>query len=302
MVDSRPLQPSRLLTSWCVAATILSYVSMVRGIDFPATVEVDLIYPRNGTFAPSVLTPIVFSIRNPQLASPLDLNLQWDIYRNDRPLGEGPWTQASKNLRWVDFSNVSDPYIAYSWTGKLNVETTWWIRWGVLWGNCSRSPDRYTKEGMASTTSFKLKNNVVEFTTKNGSTELDLASVNRPGDDTCGNVTDTRVTFNVTGVLDTPDPSKYDDRETCAVLAPPSNVTIPPPTRTCGAEIDASTASSILAAITATVCAGLPGPDVSCPPESLSSATRSKGVLSMAGATSWLMSLLFASVIHLLVS
>ncbi|KAI0844732.1 hypothetical protein F5Y00DRAFT_187992 [Daldinia vernicosa] len=289
-----------LLTSRRVAATILlSCVSAVEAIEFPATLEVDIIYPRNGTFAPTVLTPIVFAIRNPQLAEPLDINFSWDIYKESQPLGDGPFSSGSKDLRWVDFSNISDPYFVYTYSKMLDVEDSWWIRWELAWGNCSKIPSTIDSVEI----SFGRRNNVIEFTTKNGAKQLDLASVNTPDDDTCGNVTDTRVAFNVTGVLDTPRPDKYDDRETCAVLAPPSNATAPPPTRTCGAEVGASAASSISAAITSRACAGFAtDPNVTCPPESPSSAAKSKEVQFLAGMTTWLNTLVFAGVAYILIA
>ncbi|KAI1800509.1 hypothetical protein F4811DRAFT_25620 [Daldinia bambusicola] len=299
MANFYHFQPSRFLTWWCVAATILSWVSTVRAINFPATVDIDIVYPRNGTFAPEVLTPIVFTVRNPQLAAPLDLNLRWEIYRNDRPFNDGPWSVGTKRLIWATNPNATDPFYVYGYTDKLNVEAPWWLRWKLSWGNCSQSDDPNQEPGVASDVSFSHVRNIVEFTTKNGSTQLDLATVNRPGDDTCGNVTDTRVTFNVTGVLDTPRPYQYDDLDTCAVLAPPSNITTPPPTKTCGPEIDASAASSILAGITATACANLPGPDVSCPPDKPSSAIRSIGGPFLAGTATWLKIFMSASVAYI---
>ncbi|KAI1470471.1 uncharacterized protein F4812DRAFT_417712 [Daldinia caldariorum] len=296
MVNFYHFRLSRLLASWCIAATIISWVSTVRAIDFPATLDVDIVYPRNGTFAPTLLTPIVFTIRNPQLAAPLDLNLDWAIYRNDRPVGDGPWSDGTKRLIWATNPNATDPFFVYAYTYKLNVETSWWLRWELSWGNCSQSETNHPNF------SFNRKVNVVEFTTKNGSTQFDLATVNRPGDDTCGNVTDTRVSFNVTGVLDTRDAYKYDDIDTCAVLAPPSNITAPPPTRTCGPEIDASAASSISAAITATACAWFPDPELSCPPEKPSSAVRGIGGPFLAGTATWLKVFMSASVAYILVA
>ncbi|KAI0111992.1 hypothetical protein F4814DRAFT_424395 [Daldinia grandis] len=287
-----------LLTPRRVAATILSCISVVKAIEFPATLEVDLIYPRNGTFAPTVLTPIVFAIRNPQLAEPLDLGFQWDIYKGDQPVTDGPFSSGSKDLQWVNFSNISDPYFVYTYTKKLNFEDSWWMRWEVVWGNCSKTLSTIDPVEI----SFSRRTNVIDFTTKNGAKQLDLATVNMPDDDTCGNVTDTHIALNLTGVLDTPRPSQYDGREICAVLAPPSNVTAPPPTRTCGAEVGASAASSISAAITSRVCAGFPtDPNVACPSESPSKATRGKGAQLLAGSMAWLKGLTFACVMYILV-
>ncbi|KAI8960072.1 hypothetical protein F5Y11DRAFT_282865 [Daldinia sp. FL1419] len=274
MADSRRRQPGRLLASWYIATAIFSSMYMVRANEFPTTVDVDIIYPRNGTFAPTLITPIVFAVRNMKQAKPLNLRLSWDIYGDKHPVRDGLYSTGSADLTWVDYSNVSDIYYEYSWTAMLNLEDSWWIRWEISWGNCSRIPEKRLGEDMATDGDFHYANRVVEFTTKNGAKELDLAEVNKPGDDTCGNTTDTRATFNIVDVLNSKNIPNYHGGDTCAVLAPPSNATSLAPTRTCGTEVGASAASSISAAITSQICNRYPRPEVSCPPEEPSSATR----------------------------
>ena len=48
---------------------------------YPATVEFDVVFPLNDTYAPVALFPIVFAIQNPQAAVPLLLNIEWYLGR-----------------------------------------------------------------------------------------------------------------------------------------------------------------------------------------------------------------------------
>lgn len=225
-----------LLPSW----------SIVQGT-FPTTVEVDLIFPRNTTYAPSVLMPIVFAIQNSQLAAPLDFNFQWDI----SPLGVYNGSSSESgilDLTWANFSG-STLYFAHAATSVLNVEKAWMFGWSLSSGNCSGS------SGIESSLGGNNQHNFIEFVTRNGAQQPDLVAATT--DDTCSN-TESYI-FNVTGTLEV-DPSRYDGRNSCAVVAPMWTSAANP----CGARLDASAASSISAAMTHTACAAL-HPVVSCP-------------------------------------
>ncbi|KAI1778199.1 hypothetical protein F4818DRAFT_405165 [Hypoxylon cercidicola] len=283
----------RLLTSWLILAPVLPCWSAAQqSIAFPATVDVELIFPRNDTYAPTVLMPIVFAIRNAQLAAPLDLNFGWTVYNMDDP--HGPAIDGYLHLTNVDFSNTSDPYFAFRTTNEFNAtEASWYLIWTLSSGNCSRSDASRGDDGVASSISFYNRVNPVSFTTRNGAQQPDLV----PSDDTCASP-DSYFTFNVTGILGTPDPAKYDGRDTCAVLAP-TNMTASPTAALCGAGIDASAASSISAAITATACA-FPNPVVSCPPDATSGAAAGNGMPFLGRRMAWLKTAAFAGLAFIL--
>lgn len=70
-------KPSRVnMLSTFLALFLASLLGAVGAgaITFPATVEVDLVFPRNDTYTPAALIPIVFAIQNAQLAASLDPN------------------------------------------------------------------------------------------------------------------------------------------------------------------------------------------------------------------------------------
>jgi hypothetical protein len=83
---------------------------------YPATVEFDVIFPRNDTYAPVELMPVVFAIQNPQAAVPLTLGIEWSIGR----IGSSEDSLAGGliDLTWANFS--SDPYFVVLSTNQLN--------------------------------------------------------------------------------------------------------------------------------------------------------------------------------------
>ena len=54
-------------------------------ITFPTTVEVDLVFPRNDTYAPSAIFPVVLAVHNAHAAVALDPNIRWYIDRITPP-------------------------------------------------------------------------------------------------------------------------------------------------------------------------------------------------------------------------
>ncbi|KAI1453162.1 hypothetical protein F4805DRAFT_444683 [Annulohypoxylon moriforme] len=260
--------------------------STVQAAVFPATVEVHLVFPRNETYAPSELTPIVFAIYNPELAGPLDLNFDYDIYQPSN--ANGSRTNGFITLTNVNFTNTSDPYYAFTTTNAFNAtEGKWAIVWNLSSGNCSNSTslDKSVSSGLT----YYNRISYLDFTTKNDAQKPDLNTTATADSDTCANIMDRYFTFNVTGTLRT-NPDKLDGRETCAVLAPPFQ-TAPTTTTSCPPTVAASVVSSISAVITARECNGL-HPLVSCPPENAASRKaghfiEGKAALMKAAALNW---------------
>ncbi|KAI6090037.1 hypothetical protein F4821DRAFT_230487 [Hypoxylon rubiginosum] len=272
---------SSLLASWLVLTPCWSSAAQ-SPIEFPATVDVELIFPRNDTYAPANIVPIVFAIRNSQLAAPLDLSFDWNLWNLDNL--SAPGAGGLFDLTNVNFSNVSDPYFAYEYVTELNVtEARWSLVWSMGSGNCSRPDGATGDDKTASSLSFYNRDRNVRFTTRNGAQQPDLAAAATTDADAC---TDNYFTFNVTGVLDTPLGAKYDGRETCAVLAP-TNMSATPTEKLCGFGADASAVSSILAGITATACSSL-HPVISCPPDAPSGASAGKGMSFLVTRIAWL--------------
>jgi hypothetical protein len=206
---------------------------------FPAgeVAEVDLIFPRNDTYAPTLLTPIVFAIQNSKLAAPLNLNFAWGVQ---------PWPLTNNTLlKETGFINTifdnftsSDPYFEYNFYINVNAtEGIWQLTWAVYAGHCN-----------ASGAESVVYNNSLIFTTKNGAQLPDFVAATADG--TCESMES--VAFNVTEILPIADANT--NRGSCAVFVSTSPALTPSP---CGAKVNALTALSISAGITSMACGEL---------------------------------------------
>lgn len=226
---------------------------------FPAVVEVDLIFPKNDTYAPAELMPIVFTIQNARHAAALDLNLDyllWRIPANDTPGGDSVVASGIIKLREANLS-AADTFFAYRSTAAVNSsETSWSLVWSLGSQNCSRS------QSPLKPISFNNSDHYVQFRTENDAKSPDLMAATADGS-TCANMQS--FTFNITENVPRPITSSWGPlpANSCAVL---SDVVPFPVANPCGVKVDASAASSISAAITATECASL-HPRVTCPPK-----------------------------------
>jgi hypothetical protein len=91
-------------------------------------VEIDLIFPRNETYAPTAGSPIIFAFQNSHLAPFLDPLIHIDAQLVQNANGSTQWTPPHstdlEQLRWANFTN-NDTYFAYPTyqRGILNFET-----------------------------------------------------------------------------------------------------------------------------------------------------------------------------------
>jgi len=228
-----------LLTCWSSAQT------------FPSIAEVDLLFPRNDTYAPTVLMPMVFAIQNSAVAVALDLALEWYLYK----LTDGNITTVGNDFITKSYFNAftSGPYYEYiSHYNVTTVEGTWLLIWIVSSVNCTQFP---TSD---SSIPGYMQGNKVFFTTKNGAQATDLVAAT--ADDVCASAES--FTFNVTGVENVPMGSGK--VTTCAAVASMSPTSSP-----CAAQLNATGASSISAALTYSACS--PSSLVTCPANSAGS-------------------------------
>ncbi|KAK3489497.1 uncharacterized protein B0T23DRAFT_203133 [Neurospora hispaniola] len=241
-------------------SAVLLWAMQVGAATFPATVEVDLIFPRNDTYAPSILFPIVFAFQNAALASSLDPSLDlllWDStfsHANDSTL----------NLKSTNFSN--EPTFVYTYISTLNTTadgapTSYMLSWELGARNCSHGGLPFIGGGFRSLG--------VTFTIANGAPNPDLVGATT-NSALCTNAS--HFAFNLTGTLDVY-PAQYDGRNSCAVLSDVQPLVDGDP---CAVHVDSATASSISAALTATACADAVSPLVSCPSKQNAAAADTK--------------------------
>lgn len=188
-------------------------------------VEVDLVFPRNETYAPSDRIPVIFAIQNSSLAS----FVQPEIYVSVRDLNNGNEFGSSfrySRMRWANFSS-HDPYFEYQTFGDFDVEGHWALLWDVSYSGCS---------------SGRLFHNTSTrktiFTTKNDAQKVDLVT---PADSSCDS--QNGVAMEITKTMSVRAEQQWDGGETCAALAPT------PTPNACQVKIDSSTAASIASSL-----------------------------------------------------
>lgn len=221
-------------------------------------VEVDLIFPRNDTYATTELMPIVFAVQNPLIASGLELLLTWQIIQNtgnisimaraiDSTFPLSSYQSAQNNDTFFETDSIFN---------ITNIESSWVFYWSIATSNCSSVSASLSNSSINSLIDQGRKN--ITFTTKNGAPAPDLVGATAEG--TCA--ADQSFTFDVidiTSILYSTSLVTY-----CAVLPSTSPTSTPNP---CAPKIDAPAASSISSTLTEVYCIF---PDsrtlLSCPP------------------------------------
>lgn len=233
----------------------------------PGVAEVDLIFPRNESFPPSSLTPIIFAIQNPSLLSSVYPQIRYSIEEVNVNSSERVSISGSLDLAKLNYTR-SDPYFLYWSTSKFDIEGTFKINWALDIYNCSHEPDSTDLTlgylGARGRRSF--------FSTKNGTSQPDFAAATEDG--TCEaslaqaihvqdflNVPSGQVWGSPTRTQNWYAPKQPTWRgSSCAVTA--DWVPTPSP---CNVKIGSSAATSISAALTSTACANPLRTGLNCP-------------------------------------
>lgn len=205
-------------------------------------VEVDLIFPRNETYAPFARLPIIFAFQNSHLAPFLDPIIEINAQLVQNANGSTQWTPPDstylEQLRWANFTN-NDTYFAYPTyqRGIFNFETdgVWQLTWALNWAAC-------TEDSLAKTNSKdQIMRNRSEHTTtltiKKGAQKVDLVS------GTTGKSCSRQegVALNITDTLKVPISAHWEGQgDMCASMASPV-----PKLDPCRVSIDPTAAASI---------------------------------------------------------
>ncbi|KAF7514718.1 hypothetical protein G7054_g15063 [Neopestalotiopsis clavispora] len=220
---------------WLVAAyvgAVQAATNVTSGI-----MEVDLVFPRNETYALNSTFPIVFAINNPELVSLLSPRIyftvnEWDNI-NNMPVG------TTYDLRYENYS--SDPLFAYHTFPGLDTETVWWLTWRVTWGNC-------TKENHKINTSYDKYSTSLTFTTSSSGQAVDLVAGTESDD--CP--AESGVALEVASTLDVSVGVNWEGfSDKCPVLADTTPTATP-----CEVKIDAATEASMAASLASDACLG----------------------------------------------
>jgi hypothetical protein len=222
---------------------LLAYLTAI--VEAAGVLEIDVVFPRNETYAPSRWFPVVFAFRNAHLAQHLRPRIVWRIRNATDLLGTTPAgrTHDLSETNWTSH----EPYFVHHFADLEAYEGRWQLFWWADWVSCDLSGSEPAFKANVTEPSQRS----LEFTVKSGGQVVDLVAATANNDATCAqpgvaiNVTDeTRWVSDVRL-----EAQGYDT--TCAVLASDS----PTPTANpCQVEINSAAASSMWASLTARRC------------------------------------------------
>ena len=210
--------------------------------------EFHQIFPRNETYAPSPLFPIVFAFQNPTIAQSLTPSVSSTLFKWNQSTSD--WdVNDTAHFVFENMGNASDsePFFIHNvFGGNLDTEAYWSFAWGLTWINCTEG------EGRQIFPYAGRFNNHIRFTTRKGGQEPDFVSSS--DNSLCSDFPS--FTWNITKIGE-PYPRGYPG-QWCAYFSP-----VKPDPKPCEAQVDAKVQESILASATNAFCRGLE--NVDCP-------------------------------------
>lgn len=241
--------------------------------------EVDLLFPRNETYAPTDSFPVLFAFQNAKLAWNLGMHISYAIHNRSDLWGDR--ISSSHELRWANWSSYDPYFVGEFFSKRFTVEGEWQLYYEVGWGGCL---DKSLHGTWFDPTGYGVIWNSsswsVDFTISSDGQPMDLvaATANK---ETCTEELGTAI--KVTGKTQYAPLLYWDGGDTCPVL----DISSPTPTpNPCAIKIDSATAASISASWTAGACNVTFPPDY-CPPENEDNASQRlavAGVASLAAA------------------
>lgn len=214
--------------------------------------EIDLIFPRNDTFAPMALMPVVFAVQNPKAIEELHTYLEYGVYPLDRN-GSNALVQDDL-FHSREVGNESIPLIYSGIANTVNTSQTWEFWWRVRYLNCSTTDDLdYYNEpypwvydhvdGRFHLSHQSTKRSLI-FTTREGGIEPNLTTI-----DAGYNCSDTQAFISkpIADILQVPQSMSGEGLWSCPQLSTPVS---PPTPNPCRASLSPEAESSILAQIT----------------------------------------------------
>lgn len=204
-------------------------------VQYPATIEFDVVFPRNDTYAPAAIFPIIFAVQNYKDAVAFHPSLSWHLGKMGSSDG------------WLDdvYDDVMQPYQALAnitgdpryyvyWTDKLNgtkAEGQYSLLWAFVTLNCSSTRDWSGPLSWTETNTL--------FTIKEGAKAPDLVA--KPG------VCPTQgVTLRASEEFHMEPSAKFPGLSRCARVTDEQ-----PPTDPCRANMNEAVASNISAMLAA---------------------------------------------------
>ncbi|KAK1773291.1 hypothetical protein QBC45DRAFT_97506 [Copromyces sp. CBS 386.78] len=149
---------------------------------YPTTIEFDVVFPRNDTYAPAAVFPIIFALQNPKDATAFRPLLSWylgkmglrdydgwleedhtDVTRPrgaSEPAGSLGWHGLAYKWHAAMTNITGDPYYLIYWTDKLNgakAEGQYSLYWVFDTLNCTSPRDWSSRNITRTNTLFTIK-------------------------------------------------------------------------------------------------------------------------------------------------
>ncbi|KAH7626198.1 hypothetical protein B0T09DRAFT_350294 [Sordaria sp. MPI-SDFR-AT-0083] len=263
--------PSR--TAWSLLLSLISLGTVADAAD-SGIIEVDLLFPRNETYAPTEWMPFVFSIRNGELSkyiSPLIEYRGW----NTSDFGQNGFSYTHDNIKWANWSS-QDPYFVHNFRNDLRSEGTWRLDWKVFYVSCN---ERWKNlQSVGDPVLVNMTSRSITFTIKEGGQAVDLVAATA-NDKTCSD--ESIAAINITGKTQSVPHREELPDNTCAVVGSPE-----PSASPCQVKVDSAVAASMTASLRAKLCDPLRtlNPPADCPEDSAAQRLAVAGVVCLAAA------------------
>jgi hypothetical protein len=215
--------------------------------DFLGVVEVDLVFPRNDTYAPAPYVPIVFGFQNTELAPLLNLDIELHVWNitNGSVVDQGSFGDSYHDLGWRMNTSSTDPLLVYRHYDHFNTEGIWRLVWTLTWSNCTLEP-YWTGTNLTG----YMQSSGITFTTRKSAQDIDLVTATE--DQNC--TEDQGIAFKIMNTEEA-----FDGGGRCAAVA---NYTVTP--NPCRVKIDPAAASNISASLPEQLCSRR-YPPIDCP-------------------------------------
>lgn len=214
--------------------------------------EVDLVFPRNETYAPTENFPVIFAFQNPELARYLNPEVTytiWDLDNTNNSL------TTYHDLRWTNWTE-QNPFYAYYYLNILNKEGRWRVRWTLTWQSCDEKA--FEKDTLRAKMISNSSTWSTWFTLENSAPKVDIiaATANKTCPEEYG------MTINVTDkTMQVPRWVTWSGgahtNNTCAVVDSSTRTPTPDP---CRVNIDKTILASMEASLHSRLCNGLNPP------------------------------------------
>jgi hypothetical protein len=217
------------------------------------TFEIDLVFPRNETYAPRPNFPVIVGFENSELAPNLNPSISLEIDDLNAPNKSS--VSVIYHLESTNWTS-SDPYYELKvFRALLQEEGSWNVFWTVSWTSCTEDSDPNIPGTML--LHNQARRNVI-FTTKNSAQEVDLlaATTDRNCSENGG------VAINIATTLPVPEGVSWDQGSTCASVASTTPALTP-----CRVKFNSDAALSMSSVVSSIVCRQTSDIGAPCSPE-----------------------------------